>query len=88
MKSAIDQYIIDRVREIRKKQNISQEQLAFSLEFESSAYIGAIESRNSARNECYNSKQLNKIAGILNCSPKDFWPDKAIIEDNYPRNKS
>jgi transcriptional regulator with XRE-family HTH domain len=78
MRSAIDQYIIDRVREIRKQKKVSQEKLAYALGFESKAYIGAIESNNPVRDETYNTVHLNQIARILNCSPKDFWPDKSL----------
>lgn len=78
MRSAIDQYIIDRIREIRKKRKISQEQLAYALGFESKAYIGAIESNNPTRDETYNIYHLNEIAKILDCSPKDFMPDKVL----------
>ncbi len=78
MRSDIDQYIIDRVRELRKKKKISQLTLAFKLDFESKGYIGAIESINPQRTECYNIKHLNEIAKIFKCSPKDFWPEKAL----------
>lgn len=81
MRSAIDQYIIDRVRELRKKKRISQEEIAYRLGFESKAYIGAIESKNPKRNEVYNTSHLNKIAVILKCSPKEFWPDEPFKED-------
>jgi len=80
MRSAIDQYIIDQVRERRLKLRVSQETLAYSLGFESKGYIGAIESMNSDRDECYNSKHLNEISKILKCSPKDFWPDEHLKE--------
>jgi transcriptional regulator with XRE-family HTH domain len=87
MRSAIDQYIIDKVREIRTKNKKSQESLAYDLGFESSGYIGAIESMNPKRTECYNLKQLNEIALLLNCSPKDFWPESGITEYISPRLK-
>lgn len=78
MRSAIDQYIIDQVRDIRKRKRVSQEKLAYELGFESKAYIGAIESSNPARDETYNIFHLNKIAKILECSPKDFWPQNPL----------
>jgi transcriptional regulator with XRE-family HTH domain len=80
MRSPIDEYIIDKVREIRKLKRISQEEIAIKLDYESNAYIGSIESTAPERNECYNSKQLNLIAELLNCSPKDFWPDTPLKE--------
>jgi transcriptional regulator with XRE-family HTH domain len=85
MRSYIDQYIIDRVREIRKLKKISQETLAYKLDFESKGYIGAIESMNEERTECYNIKHLNQIAKILECSPQDFWPLKPIESYVSPR---
>lgn len=85
MREPIDQYIIDRVREIRIKKKISQATLAFELGFNSIAYIGAIESINAERTECYNIKQLNKIAEILQCSPKEFWPELPVKAYTSPR---
>lgn len=76
MRSDIDQHIIDTVRDIRKKLKISQETIAYELGFESKAYIGAIESMDPSRLECYNCKHLNDLAKLFKCSPKDFWPEK------------
>lgn len=87
MRSAIDQYMIDKVRERRIKMNISQEKLAYSLGFESKGYIGAIESMNQDRDECYNSKHLNEISKILKCSPKDFWPENPLSVYQSARKK-
>jgi transcriptional regulator with XRE-family HTH domain len=78
MRSEIDQYIIDKVREIRTNRKKSQEDLAYALGFESTGYIGAIESKSPERTECYNSKHLNILAKLFNCSPKDFWPEKPL----------
>lgn len=80
MRSPIDEYIIDRVREKRKARKISQETIAIELGFKSNAYIGSIESTASGRDECYNCKQLNLIAALLDCSPKEFWPEKPLKE--------
>lgn len=85
MRSDIDQYIIDKVREIRKQKKISQETMAYKLDFESKGYIGAIESMNPERTECYNIKHLNQIAKILKCSPQDFWPLEPIEYYTSPR---
>lgn len=85
MREPIDQFIIDKVRELRIRKKISQATLAYELGFDSVAYIGAIESVNPIRSECYNSKQLNKIAKVLSCSPKDFWPEEPIFEYTSPR---
>lgn len=87
MRAPIDQYIIDRVLEIRKKSKISQEKLAYSLEMESKGFIGAVESLNEKATKCYNVKHLNRIALILNCSPKDFWPEQPILEYKTSRKR-
>ena len=78
MRTPIDQYIIDQIRDIRKKRKVSQEKIAYALGFESKGYIGKIESRNPKYSDCYNINHLNQIAKILKCSSKDFWPDKPL----------
>ncbi|HSC54090.1 MAG TPA: helix-turn-helix transcriptional regulator [Phnomibacter sp.] len=78
MRSAIDEYIIDKVWEIRNSKDITQEAIAIHLGHESNAYIGSIESVAASSTKCYNSKHLNQIAALLGCSPKDFWPDHTL----------
>ncbi len=78
MRTAIEQYIIDRVREKREEQGMSQEKLAFELGFESQGYISKIESVSPNYQDSYNVNHLNEIAKILNCSPKLFWPEKPL----------
>ena len=75
MRTQIKQYIIDRIRERREVLGISQENLAYSLGFESQGYISKIESTNPNYDDSYNISHLNEIAKILKCSPKDFWPE-------------
>jgi transcriptional regulator with XRE-family HTH domain len=74
MRTPIEQYIIDKVRETRIAARVSQESLAYSLGFESKGYISMIEGSADKYNESYNVNHLNAIAKILKCSPKDFWP--------------
>ena len=57
---------------------ITQENLAFSLGFESQGYISKIESTNPNYDDSYNINHLNEIAKILKCSPKDFWPEMPL----------
>jgi transcriptional regulator with XRE-family HTH domain len=76
MRSEIEQYIIDKVREIRIAKKISQATIAYGLGFESTSYVGEIES--SKNDDAYNIDHLNTIAKILNCSPKDFWPESPL----------
>ncbi|MGS2740969.1 helix-turn-helix domain-containing protein [Sinomicrobium sp. M5D2P17] len=71
----IENYIIQRVREEREKRNISQHDLSLSLGMGSS-FISHIEA--PSKKAKYNIKHLNAIAKILNCSPKDFWPDEPL----------
>lgn len=78
MRTPIEQYIIDRVREKREEKELSQEKLAFELGFESQGYISKIESVNPKYDDSYNVNHLNEIAKILGCSPKDFWPDEPM----------
>ena len=78
MRTAIQQYIIDRVREKREQIGMSQEKLAFTLGFESQGYISKIESTSENYDDSYNVNHLNEIAKILNCSPRDFWPENPL----------
>lgn len=75
MRTPIEQYIIDRIRERREFLGITQEKLAFSLGFESQGYISKIESSSPNYDDSYNINHLNEIAKILKCSPRDFWPE-------------
>ena len=71
MKSKIDKYVINKVREMRESKNISQADLAFELNV-SVGFIGKVESTKYSSH--YNLKHLNNLAKILNCSPQDFLP--------------
>jgi transcriptional regulator with XRE-family HTH domain len=73
--SPIDQYFIDKFREMRKENNLSHTSLAYLLDM-SPGYIGDAES--GKRGAKYNLKHINKLAEILECSPKDFLPGKPI----------
>ena len=75
MKSKIDQYAIDRVKEKRLEKNFSQANLAYELEM-SVGFIGKVES--SKYRTHYNLKHLNELARILKCSPQDFLPKKPL----------
>ena len=70
-KAPIDQYIIDRVRDLRKKNNMSRDDLAFKLGV-SKGFIGNVESPKFV--DKYSTAQLNELAKIFGCSPKDFLP--------------
>lgn len=72
--------IADRVRAIRLEKGFSQEYLAEALGV-SKGFIGQIETPRHASK--YSFTHLNKLAKEMNCSPKDFMPDKYIEEDNW-----
>ncbi len=73
--SEIDQYVIDKVREKRIKAGLTQVVLSNAMDL-SSKFIGNVESGKTRLK--YNLAHLNKIAKILECSIKDFFPDEPI----------
>ncbi len=75
MKSKIDRYVIEHVREKRVEKNLSQADLAFELGM-SVGFIGKIESSKYPAH--YNLKHLNELARILKCSPQDFLPKRPL----------
>jgi len=75
MKSKIDQYVINKVKERRLEKNVSQADLAFELGM-SVGFIGKVESSKYPSH--YNIKHLNQLAKILECSPQDFLPKKPL----------
>jgi transcriptional regulator with XRE-family HTH domain len=74
-KSKIDSYIINKVREIRQKHNLSQTDIAVHLNL-SVGFVGHIESPKFRAK--YNSIHLNELAKLFQCSPKDFFPEKPL----------
>ena len=75
MKSKIDLFVINKVRERRLEKNISQADLAYDLGM-SVGFIGKVESSKYPSH--YNIKHLNQLAKILECSPQDFLPKKPL----------
>ena len=75
LKNKIDWYIVNRVREMRLKLGLSQDDVAIHLEL-SKGYIGHIESPNFIAK--YNTSHINELAKFFKCSPKDFMPDKPL----------
>jgi transcriptional regulator with XRE-family HTH domain len=74
MRTLIEQYIIDRVREKRVEQGMTQEKLAIALGFESQGYI----SKSESYDDHYNIDHLNEIAKIFKCLPREFWPEEPL----------
>lgn len=75
VKSKIEQYVINQVKEKRTAQGLSQADIAYELGI-SVGFIGKIES--SKYTSHYNIKHLNDLAKILKCSPQDFLPKKPL----------
>lgn len=75
VKSKIDQYVINQVKEKRLALNLSQADIAYELDM-SVGFIGKVES--SKYTSHYNIKHVNDLAKILKCSPQDFFPKKPI----------
>ena len=71
----IERYVIDTVRKIRMEKGISQKDLAFMLNL-SIGFIGDVESPKSRAK--YNISHLNKLADVLECSPKDSLPEQPL----------
>jgi transcriptional regulator with XRE-family HTH domain len=75
LKSKIDWFIINKVKELRIDKKLEQDDLAIHLNV-SDGFIGHIESPNQRAK--YNTQHLNELAKLFKCSPKDFWPDKPL----------
>jgi len=71
----IEKYIISKVREIRESKGIKQEALSLAIE-KNISFISQIEA--PSKKSKYNVIHLNLIAKALDCSPKDFWPEKPL----------
>jgi len=75
MLSVIELYVIDKIREIRMQKKISQAELAYMIDV-TPGFIGKVESLKY--NTKYNLNHLNKIAEVLNVSPKELLPEKSL----------
>jgi transcriptional regulator with XRE-family HTH domain len=75
VKSKIDTYVIERVKEKRIEKELSQAALAYELGV-SVGFIGKVESSKYPAH--YNIRHLNELAKILKCSPQDFLPKRSI----------
>ena len=77
-KSKIEQFVIEKVREIRHQKGLSQDDLSVFLN-KSRGFIGQIESPKFPTK--YNLNHLNILAMEFNCSIKDFFPEKPFPID-------
>jgi len=76
-KSKFEIAIVDNVKAVRTKNGLTQDDIAAFLNV-TRGFIGQIESPNSASK--YNFDHLNTLAREMNCSPKDFMPERAVAE--------
>ena len=82
--SKIEQFVINKVKETRINKGLSQEDIASILDT-SRGFIGQIESHNNTSK--YSLNHLNTLAIEFGVSPKDFFPEKPIIETKKRNNK-
>lgn len=75
MKSKIDLYVINKVKEKRIAKGWSQFYLADELGM-SAGFVGQAESPKSGTK--YNLQHINRFAKIFKCSIHDFLPEKPI----------
>lgn len=71
----IEQFVIEKVKQFRLKLGISQAELAFRIDV-SPGFVGKVESHRYSTK--YSLNQINKLAGIFNCSPRDFFPETKL----------
>jgi len=68
----IEQYVIDRVKEKRIEAGLTQAVLSVAMEL-NPKFVGNVERPKT--DDKYNINHLKKIAEILGCSMKDFFPE-------------
>lgn len=68
----IEQYIIDKVREKRIKAGLTQAVLSVAIDL-NPKFVGNVERLKT--DDKYNINHLKKIAEVLGCSIKDFFPE-------------
>jgi transcriptional regulator with XRE-family HTH domain len=73
--SKIERYIIQKVKELRVANGMTQISLSQKLNM-SDSFIGHVESPK--RRDKYNLKHINALAKIFKCSPRDFLPEKPL----------
>jgi len=82
--TAIDNYVRDFVKRLRKSRKLSQEDLGNIIGV-SRSYIRDIENnRNRAK---YNIRHINALADYFDISPREFLPEKAFPVDVVEKEK-
>lgn len=74
-KNKVDWYVVNKIREIRMDKGLSQDDIAIHLNI-TRGFIGQVESPNYRAK--YKTLHLNDLAKLLECSPKDFWPQDPL----------
>ena len=72
--SAIEQYVIDFVIELRVKKKLTRENIATILGVGQS-FVAKVEDKKERAK--YNLNHIDKLADHFGLSPKDFLPEKA-----------
>lgn len=80
LKSDLELYVINKVREKRNEANLSQKYLANELNV-AIGFIGHVESPKYRAK--YNLNHLNKLAKIFGCAIKDFLPDPYLETSDH-----
>ena len=70
-----EQYVIDKVRTMRKEKKLSQRDLAYMLDIDQS-FLAAVESPKGRAK--YNLNHINALAKLFKCSPREFLPEEPI----------
>lgn len=71
----IERFVISEIRKLREDKGITQEELSLSIG-KNIGFISQIEA--PSKKAKYNIVHLNLIAKALDCSPKDFLPEKPL----------
>ena len=77
-KTEIELFIINKVRELRERENIGQKKLSMELKL-SSSYVGNAE--NPYNKAKYNLNHLNELAKIFNVPFSYFFPENYLEKD-------
>jgi transcriptional regulator with XRE-family HTH domain len=77
-KSQIDQYVIDLVKELRTKKELTQQGLGDAIGL-SRSFISDVE--NGYNKAKYNLRHINALADYFGMSPRLFLPEKAFPVD-------
>ncbi|MCH3923439.1 MAG: helix-turn-helix domain-containing protein [Bacteroidales bacterium] len=75
MRTAIELYVIDKVKDLRHRENMSQIELSNRMGV-ATGFVGKVESSTSLSK--YNLNHINKISEIFDISPRELLPEKHL----------